>query len=329
MNHRYSMFLHCGRLALAAALLIGSAALSAQTPPAHPMTWVTLGTQGGPVLAGGRAEPANLLLVDGKPWIVDCGDGAMEHAVAAGIEPKQINTAFLSHLHMDHVSGLQALIGLRWMQNARAPLTIYGPPGTDAVVAGIVQSMQAPARIWRDDSPNGPAPADSVKVVIIKDGSDLDIDGVRVRAAQNTHFALPQGGVSDNGSQSLALRFDFNKYAIAYTGDTGPSAAVAALAKGSNLLVSEVIDLPVMVQVINNIKMMPPAKKAAMIEHFKLHHITPQDAGKMAAEDGVERLVFTHLSVPGATAEATPSLLKQAHETYKGEVFVARELDRF
>lgn len=302
----------------------------AQTQPVAPsMSWVALGTQGGPVLAGGRAEPANLLVVDGKPWIVDCGDGAMEHLVAAGFAPKDVNVAVISHLHMDHIGGLQALIGLRWMQNARAPLTVYGPPGTDSVVAGLIQAMQAPARIWRDDSPDGPTPEASVKVVVIKDGADVQVQGVRMRAVQNTHFALPKGGFSDNGSQSLSLRFDYGKQAIGYSGDTGPSDAVTALMKGVNVLICEVIDLPVMTNVINNLKFLTAEKKTAMIEHFKIHHITPQDAGKMAAVDGVERLIFTHLSVPSGTTEGAPSLIKQAHETFKGEVIVARELDRF
>ena len=42
----------------------------------------------------------------------------MEHLVAAGFSPKDVSIAFISHLHFDHVGGLQALIGLRWMQNA-------------------------------------------------------------------------------------------------------------------------------------------------------------------------------------------------------------------
>jgi ribonuclease BN (tRNA processing enzyme) len=189
--------------------------------------------------------------------------------------------------------------------------------------------MQAPARIWRDDSPDGPSPEASVKVVIIKDGADLQAQGVRVRAAQNSHFVLPQGGFSDNGSQSLALRFDYKNYAIGYTGDTGPSAAVTTLEKGVNLLVSEVIDLPGMIEVVNEIKMMSPDKKASLIEHLKTHHLTPQDAGRMATADGVDRMVFTHLSVPKTTAEDAASLIHQAHETFKGEVLVARELDHF
>ena len=39
-------------------------------------------------------------------------------------------------------------------------------------------------------------------------------------------------------------------------------------------------------------------------------------------------MVFTHLSLPGSTAEDAASLIDQAHETFKGELLVARELDR-
>jgi ribonuclease BN (tRNA processing enzyme) len=80
----------------------------------HPLSWTTLGTQGGPILNAKRSQPANLLVVDGKPWLVDCGDGALERLAAAGYDPLQVNTAFISHLHMDHIGGLQGLIGLRW-----------------------------------------------------------------------------------------------------------------------------------------------------------------------------------------------------------------------
>ena len=139
-----------------------------------------------------------------------------------------------------------------------------------------------------------------MKVVVIKDGADLQVQGVRVRAAENSHFALPQGGFSDNGSQSLALRFDYEHYAIGYTGDTGPSEAVTALEKGANLLVSEVIDLPGMTAVINALKMMPPDQKTSMIAHFKTHHLTPQDAGKIAAADGVNAWSSPISAFPGA-----------------------------
>jgi ribonuclease BN (tRNA processing enzyme) len=120
---------------LAALLVVNAfvptgAASAQRSIPSHPLIWTTLGTQGGPILDAKRSQPANLLVVNGKPWLVDCGDGALERLAAAGYRPLQVKTVFISHLHMDHIGGLQGLIGLRWFGTGKHTLfTIYGPPG--------------------------------------------------------------------------------------------------------------------------------------------------------------------------------------------------------
>ena len=79
---------------------------------------------------------------------------------------------------------------------------------------------------------------------------------------------------------------------------------------------------------IHDSKMSPQAERA-MIEHFSTQHITPQEAGKIASLAGVQRLVFTHLSISGTTETNAPSLIREAHTSFKGEVLVAHDLDRF
>lgn len=297
-----------------------------------PLTWVTLGTQAGPLPNPERSQPANLLVVNGKPWMVDCGDGAMERLAAAGFSPAQVDVAFISHLHLDHIGGLQGLIGVRWFSlQPKNLLTVYGPPGTDAVVAGILQSLRPSVRIGLGFGVHVPTPEELTRVVIVKDGSDLKLGGVRVHAARNSHFDEPLGHPADNGSQSLSYRFDYNGYGIGYTGDTGPSDAVARLEKGVDVLVSEVFDVPAMIAFMANNTKSPiaPQVRSGMIQHFETQHLTPQEAGKIAAQAGVRRLVFTHLGIPGPTNAETPNLVRAAHETFKGEVIVAHDLDKF
>jgi ribonuclease BN (tRNA processing enzyme) len=305
----------------------------AQTAAGNPpLTWVTLGTQAGPLPNPERSQAANLLVVKGKPWVVDCGDGAVERLAAAGYTPAQVDAVFLSHLHADHIGGLQGLIGLRWISlEQKGALTVYGPPGTDAVVAGILQSLGPTARMGRGFGVHIPTPEELTRVVIVKDGSDLNLDGVRVRAVRNSHFDEQPGHPADNGSQSLSYRFDYDGYGIGYTGDTGPSDAVARLDRGVDLLVSEVFDVPAMIDfATHNIKPpLAPQAKAGMIQHFEMQHLTPQEAGRIAATAGARRLVFTHIGVPGATAAHAAELVRAAHETFKGEVAVAHDLARF
>jgi ribonuclease BN (tRNA processing enzyme) len=252
----------------------------------------------------------------------------MDRLGGAGFTPSQVNVAFISHLHMDHIGGLLALIGLRSFTGARDVLTIYGPPGTDVVVAGILQALAPTARIQLVP---GPTAEQLTRVVIVKGGSDLNVGGVRIRAIRNSHFDTSPGHPADNGSQSLSYRFDYGNYGIGYTGDTGPNDAVAHLETGVDLLVSEVIDLPAMDALIRQTPDAgaPPGAKEAIIEHFQTQHLTPQEAGTIAARAGARRLVFTHLSIVGTTNANAPKLVSEAHETFHGEVIVARDLDRF
>jgi hypothetical protein len=231
---------------------------------------------------------------------------------------------------MDHIGGLRfdrtALV-----HREREKMTIFGPPGTDAVVAGILQSLAPSVRIGLGTHVQWPTPEQLTRIVSVRDGSELNVNGVRVRAVCNSHFDDPPGHPAEDGSQSLSYRFDYKGYGIGYTGDTGPSDAVARLEKGVDLLVSEVFDPPAMMAFITyNAKFpIPPAAKSALIQHFETQHLSPQEAGKIAARAGVRRLVFTHLGIPGATNADAPNLIREAHETYHGEVIVAHDLDRF
>ncbi len=61
-----------------------------------------LGTAGGPPLRKDRSEPATLLIVDGRPYLIDCGIGTVRRLVEVGIPSETIGTIFFTHLHPDH-----------------------------------------------------------------------------------------------------------------------------------------------------------------------------------------------------------------------------------
>lgn len=315
------------------AALVATNANADQSYKAPPMTLTTLGTAGGPIVRAHRSQPSDLLTVKGQHWLVDCGDGCLERLAAAHLHAPDVSRLFITHLHMDHIGGVMGLIGLRWMLNAKHPLIIYGPPGTKTLVKGIVAGLQPTQRIRLGVELNGHRRRDpianTVKVVIVKGGSDLDIDGVRVRALQNSHFDV-DGHHVDNGSQSLSYRFDYDNYSIGITGDTGPYKPLADFFRNVNVMISEVIDLPPIIANIHSPHSpMPKSVAKVLIKHLETQHITPQEAGTIAANAHVGRLVFTHLAAIGPTNKLAPKLVAEAHETYKGEVTVARDMDIF
>ncbi len=275
-----------------------------------------------------RAQSSNLLLVEGKPILVDSGAGVLRQLKLAGFNATDIETVVISHLHQDHISGLGALLGLRWQQTARKDLTIYGPPGIDKVVKGLLDAMQPSIAVAEHEPMAGTDPNKIVHVKIVKSGDTFDIGGVQVKAIQNSHFDEEPTKHMENGTESLSYRFTYKNYSIGFTGDTGPCAQCAELFKEADMLVSEVLDLPKMEVFIKGLPM-PDKFKRSMVEHFKIQHLTPQEAGKLATEFGVKTLVFTHIGVPGPTDKFLDDLIGGAQETFKGKVLVAHDMDKF
>jgi ribonuclease BN (tRNA processing enzyme) len=312
------------------AILLGSVA-AVPTQPAPGVTFVTLGTAGGPVVQSSRSQPANLLVSPAGQFLVDVGDGAAEQLAKAGFQPGQIDGVFLSHLHLDHVGGLQGLIGLRWMLEARKPLLIYGPPGTRELVAGLIASLAPSGRIGFGFGNLPPSPEHAVQVVELADGADVTVGPLRVRAVRNSHYvAGPAGADPASAPLSLSYRFDVVGRSIGYTGDTGPSPNLAPFFAGVDLLVSEVIDLPGVIADSRKRNTQLTAEAAHELEtHMAQHHLIPTEAAALARATNARELVVTHLGIVGPTAASEPGLLASLRAGYPGRIAVAHDLDRF
>lgn len=304
----------------------------APVPPQHASTsWFTLGTMGGPIASGPRSQPANLLVRGRDAYLIDCGDGALERLAATRIRLQQVHAVILSHLHFDHTAGLQAVLGLRFQTGVEDKLTIYGPPGTRAVVDGLLASMkpavEAGYGLPGETSAN---PADSVAVVELTDGSTFNLEDVAVTVRQNTHYSFSAGSAADRHFKSLSFRFAAPDRTIAYTGDTGPSPAVEQLAKDADLLVSEMIDVDrTVANVRRNSPDMSVGAMAGMTQHLSTHHLLPEQVGELAARAGVKSVVVTHIVAPTASAGDLLVYLARISATYRGPTVIAEDLDEF
>lgn len=325
--------MHLLRSLAVSALAAGLAVLPAgpaQAATCPAMAWITLGTAGGPVPTPERSEPANLLIAGDRQILVDTGDGTVDQLARAGRDLVRINTVFISHHHMDHTGGLPAVIGLRWMNTMPGVLTVYGPPGTRELVDGVIQTMRPQARVGFGLGVETPPPEGSVKVVELRGGDRVDLGGLTVTAAANSHFDHP-GPVAADAPISLSYRFQMGGRSITYTGDTGPSAAVSRLASDTDMLVSEVIDLnPILEAIRKRRPDMDETTYGNMRRHLSTHHLTPRDLGTLAAEAHAAWLVLTHLAIPpGPVENSEPALRQGIGEIYHGAVELARDLSVF
>jgi len=311
----------------------GGGAAAAPPPPATGTQLVLLGTQGGPNVNLRRSQASNAVLVDGRPYLVDCGYGAVRSLVAAGIGYAQLGTAFITHLHDDHTVDLAALLSLQWTGNRMQPTDIYGPDGTAAMVDAALAFMKGNTDIRVTDEGRTTRPeqlfhghdvaAATAPVQVFKD------DRMTVTASENTHF--PDRAKASMRYRSLAYRLQTATRAIVFTGDTAYSKNLVALAAGADLFVCEIIDQP---QYEANLLLAQQAKaqgrENSVAQHIVETHSNNADVGRMAAEAGVKTVVLSHL-LPGSNRNVVAeypdsSYIEGVRKVFQGQVIVGRDL---
>ncbi len=115
---------------------------------------------------------------------------------------------------------------------------------------------------------------------------------------------------------ALAYRFDCPDRSIVFSGDTRPSDALVALARGADVLVHEVLYVPGA----------PGAPGSALRKHIMDSHTTVEDAGKIAARADVKTLVLSHF-VPAENPPVTDDQwLAGARTTFDGKIVVGKDL---
>lgn len=295
--------------------------------------FIVLGTSSGPNSEANRAQPANALIVDGQVWLIDAGDGAVAQLAKAGHALGTVRGVFLSHLHFDHTGGMFAVIGLRAQLQQRGPFQVYGPPGTQALVDGLLAAA-APGMLAGYGIP-GESWTAAIEAVELTDGSTLSLPGIEVTVAENTHYRLAEGDQRQPDGTGLSLRFDLADRSIVYTGDTGPSDGLVGLAQGADLLISEMIDVDA---VLAQMGMGGEGRAAAALagepmsgfeRHMYLHHMTPTQVGELARDAAVGRVIATHYAPNPTNAGQAQGYLDKIAASYDGSAELATDLARY
>jgi ribonuclease BN (tRNA processing enzyme) len=206
-----------------------------------------------------------------QPALLDCGATSLTALRRCGLEPGEIGSVFVSHLHGDHFGGLPFLILDGQFSRRTGRLVVAGPPGTrDRLALAMECLFPGSSRVRRRFE---------VTVTELTPGRTASVAGIEVGALPASH---------PSGAPALVLRLAVGGTVIAYTGDTSWTPAVADAAAGADLLIAEAYywDKPVP------------------------HHLRHADLVDHASEITARRVVLTHMSadmlarVPQARYEA-------------------------
>ena len=332
LDRRRFLQVTAGAVALSALPKVVKAQLSSGAGSKKGTRVITLGTRSGPTPDLRRAQSANLLITNGAAYVIDAGDGVSRRLIRLGVNFRDIGNIFITHPHSDHTGGLGSL--MMWLYDRGDPkkvVGIYGPPGTVASVHGLLEFLTVNAEIRISD---GTKTLPATRLFSSKDlgeGLVFQDANVKVTAVENTHFHFPPGSPGYGKYKSYAYRFDAADRSIVFTGDTGPSDAVADLAKCADLLISEATN-PVDEFKEGAIKtgiwqQMTSEEQRNFIRHHIEEHLLPEDLGKMAARANVRTVVMTHLQP--APNDDYSRYVNEVKKHYSGQVLVAKDLMEF
>lgn len=246
------------------------------------MRFTALGT-GTVSLSPNRSCAGYLLESPSLRLLLDCGSGIARRLAELGVEWQTITHVALTHFHIDHHGDLPTLI-FAWkygfLPPRSEPLEIIGPVGTADLLARLAAAYGA----WVT------APGFPLTVREIGPADTLELPGgVTFRCHPVPHTP-----------ESVAYSMERGGRRIVYTGDTGPSAALAAWARGCDLLVCE-CSLPAGMAIPE--------------------HLTPEQCGELAAVAAPGHLALTHFYPPVEQVD----IRALVSERYAGPVSLAAD----
>ncbi len=277
-----------------------------------------------------RNVAAIALAREGETLLFDCGEGTQRQMMRYGVS-FSLRDIFFTHFHADHLLGLTGLVRTLGLQDRVDPLRLYGPRGArkvleHALAVGIernkfpveIEELSPGDRVARPGYDLVAVEADhratSIAYALVEHTRLGRFQRERVRELgvpegplwgrlhRGETVELPDGrriGPTDLVGPPRAGR------TVVISGDTRPSAAIAEVARGADLLVHEATFSA------------EEADKAVQTGHS-----TAAEAAGIARDAGVRRLVLTHISA--RYSREAPELLMEAQAIFPATT-VARD----
>jgi len=248
-----------------------------------------------------RGGPAQILKIDDRVLMFDCGRYSCTSLGRAGIKVEAVDRLFLTHLHFDHVIGVPYFALLGWNNGRKNLLRIFGPEGTELFVTRAIRpplEQDLKSRFGHGKDPFG---LDPEVTEIHEEGNFFTEEGYSISAIFTEHAGMP----------TLVYRVDVDDRRIIITGDCTPSPKLTEFCRDADLMVCEC------------------SGTSEFLAQYPWGswHTTPQTLAKMASEAGVKKVMTKHFVIEDITGDITAvqRMAEQIRQAYDGEVIVGED----
>ena len=280
---------------------------------------------GSPMPDADRAGPCIAVLAGNQAFVFDSGSGSIRKLMRMGFPMDKIQVAFLTHLHSDHIDGLGELMLQAWIAGSRStPLPVYGPAGTDQVIAGFRQAYTTDegfrVRHHGEKIANPAGYGGAAQIINLPDGTDSQVvyekDGVKISVIRVNHAPV---------APAFGYRIDYKGRAMTLSGDTVYAPSFVTASKGADLMFHDAMNKDMVAAMGKKLAERGRAQTAQIMTDIQGYHGSPEDAARAAREAGVSTLVLYHMVPPVPAKMIEPLFLGKAPAMFGGTLKLAQD----
>lgn len=262
---------------------------------------ILLGT-GTPRPSIDRLGSATLVNAGGKYFLFDAGRGVTIRLHQAGITPNQIEQVFLTHLHSDHISGLDDLWITGWIWQRQDLLHVSGPVGTNKFIENLRAAYSADIsyRVTNVDLEDSKSKIEGTE---IEEGIVYHQDDVIIRAFLVKHPPVVP---------AFGYRIEFGDRVIVVSGDTTYSENLIKHSQDADVLIHEIAAA--------NDSLIERNKRLASILAY---HTSPNQMSEILKKTTPRITVLNHVLLFGIRED---KVINDIKERFSGEVLMGYDL---
>ena len=258
-----------------------------------------------------RYQTSMALIVNGQPYVIDCGAGIMQRIAQAlktnpTLDMPNLTRLFLTHLHPDHTAGLADFLITPWIMQREEPVQVYGPKGTKTLVEHLLKAYEVGINAHLENEAPTQWPL-KYEVIEYTEGEIYKDENLTLTAFKVDHGVLESYGFEAKTADKR----------IVFSGDTNKNENVIQFAKNCDLLVHEVYS-------VGGLKISPawfPRK------YFASVHTSSKEIGEIGVVAQPKRLVLNHVMHLGPISDE--DFMAEITDIYDGEVIMGNDLDEF